>query len=341
MTGELCSQPPLGVADTRLPCRSATSRWQVSPLTPCARRRRVRSARPRRRPTGAPARAAVAASTGPRPPGLPGRSSQARLGADERAPRGVVVRAEQRLHRHVGGVRVAVPGLAVGEGELGDLGDGVDVVGRQVPGGVQVEAGQQRELLQEDRALAPRAGLEHAVAAVVDGRAGSSAVAVQPARSSPVSRPPWARPEVSRHAVSAQNLAIASATKPRYQASRPAAIRRLAAAGGRTRLLERCGGTSRPAPGCAAATRRRAPRRPRSQTAADVGQSSVKVPLDRGDRGGDPLDGGEPALGVGDGRREDVLQPPGAPAFEHEQPGAERAGHGRGQQAGAGHEVQP
>ena len=31
MTGEDCSQPPLGVADTMLPNRSATSRWQVSP----------------------------------------------------------------------------------------------------------------------------------------------------------------------------------------------------------------------------------------------------------------------------------------------------------------------
>ena len=30
-TGELCSQPPLGVAATRLPCRSTTSTWQVSP----------------------------------------------------------------------------------------------------------------------------------------------------------------------------------------------------------------------------------------------------------------------------------------------------------------------
>ncbi len=31
IAGELCSQPPLGVAETRLPWRSATSRWQVSP----------------------------------------------------------------------------------------------------------------------------------------------------------------------------------------------------------------------------------------------------------------------------------------------------------------------
>src|SRR5487761_1158849 len=32
MTGELCSQPPLGVAATRFPNRSATSRWQATTL---------------------------------------------------------------------------------------------------------------------------------------------------------------------------------------------------------------------------------------------------------------------------------------------------------------------
>ena len=33
ITGELCSQPPLGVAETMLPQRSMMSRWQVSPAT--------------------------------------------------------------------------------------------------------------------------------------------------------------------------------------------------------------------------------------------------------------------------------------------------------------------
>jgi hypothetical protein len=31
MVGELCSQPPEGVAETMLPQRSTTSTWQVSP----------------------------------------------------------------------------------------------------------------------------------------------------------------------------------------------------------------------------------------------------------------------------------------------------------------------
>ena len=51
MTGEPCSQPPLGVAETMLPKRSTTSTWQVSPRgrlaalpvgSPVAPRRRVR-----------------------------------------------------------------------------------------------------------------------------------------------------------------------------------------------------------------------------------------------------------------------------------------------------------
>ena len=33
MAGELCNQPPLGVADTILPNLSMTSRWTVSPRT--------------------------------------------------------------------------------------------------------------------------------------------------------------------------------------------------------------------------------------------------------------------------------------------------------------------
>ena len=73
MTGELCSQPPLGVADTRLPYRSATSTWHVSPLTRPSGRT-VGSPKPS--PSGAEAPKAVVGSTGPRPVGLPGRRSR-------------------------------------------------------------------------------------------------------------------------------------------------------------------------------------------------------------------------------------------------------------------------
>jgi hypothetical protein len=38
MAGELCSQPPLGVALIALPQRSMTSTWQVSPATVPSRR---------------------------------------------------------------------------------------------------------------------------------------------------------------------------------------------------------------------------------------------------------------------------------------------------------------
>ena len=65
MVGELCSQPPLGVAATMLPYRSTTSRWQVSPKA--ARREPAGPAsRPvgaaRSRPTAGAGRAPVRAS---------------------------------------------------------------------------------------------------------------------------------------------------------------------------------------------------------------------------------------------------------------------------------------
>ena len=115
-TGELESQPPLGVAETRFPNRSATSTWQVSPVPA----RRVAEARRARR------------LRDPREPGLAaaggaGPELAGRLVSHERAPLARVLRRQQRLERHVGEGGIAVPGLAVGEGELGALDDGVDV----------------------------------------------------------------------------------------------------------------------------------------------------------------------------------------------------------------------
>ena len=74
-TGELCSQPPDGVAETRLPQRSTTSTWQVSPrVVPLRVDRGLTDARRRGR-GGAGRRPAVtkAGSRGGRPPGEPGR----------------------------------------------------------------------------------------------------------------------------------------------------------------------------------------------------------------------------------------------------------------------------
>ena len=89
MTGELCSQPPLGVAETRLPNLSATSRWQVSPSPSSGEDTSADLASgspapwpwwPSRRAAGAgPPRAKPASansgSRGSAPPGAPGMNS--------------------------------------------------------------------------------------------------------------------------------------------------------------------------------------------------------------------------------------------------------------------------
>ena len=87
--------------------------------------------------------------------------------AHQAAARGVVALAEQYRHRHLAEVGVAVPGLAIGKGELGALDDGVQELRALRPHCREIEAGEEGELLEEDRALAPRAGLGHAIAVIV------------------------------------------------------------------------------------------------------------------------------------------------------------------------------
>ena len=55
---------------------------------------------------------------------------------------------------------VTVPGLSIGEGQLGALDDGVDVLGREEPHCPEVHSLEQRQLLEEHRTLAPRCRLE-------------------------------------------------------------------------------------------------------------------------------------------------------------------------------------
>ena len=87
MTGELCSQPPLGVAEIMFPKRSAMSRCTVPrPGSP------------------EPTVASTAWRLGSRP--SPGSVLGGRLLRDERASLGVVLGREQRLERHV--LRVSV-----------------------------------------------------------------------------------------------------------------------------------------------------------------------------------------------------------------------------------------
>ena len=140
-TGELRSQPPLGVAETMFPCRSTTSRWTVSlarvgsPAPRSARRPgRARAARRDARPQLRDARRRRPACR---------RSSAYSLLSSRSS--GTSTKSGSPYQR-----------LAVGERELGALDDGVDELALSPQRG-EVEALEQRELLQEDRALPPGA----------------------------------------------------------------------------------------------------------------------------------------------------------------------------------------
>src|SRR5215211_1268471 len=92
--------------------------------------------------------------------------------ADQAAPLVGVAGAQQPLERDVDEARIAVPRLAVGERELRALDDGVDELSSHTVEQAHVEAVEERQLLEEDRPLTPRAGLGDAPAVVVelDGR---------------------------------------------------------------------------------------------------------------------------------------------------------------------------
>ena len=80
-----------------------------------------------------------------------------------------VLPREQVRQRHVGESRIAVPGLAVGEGELRALRHCVHVLGARMAERRELEALEQAQLLQEDGRLAPRTCLQHCQPGVVDG----------------------------------------------------------------------------------------------------------------------------------------------------------------------------
>ena len=95
---------------------------------------------------------------------MPGPVLAGRLLADQRAALVVVLRREQRLERHVLGV--AVERVAVGERELRALRDDVDELGRRELG--EVEALEQRELLEPDGPGRPRQRLADGQPAVLE-----------------------------------------------------------------------------------------------------------------------------------------------------------------------------
>src|SRR6478609_2826136 len=88
--------------------------------------------------------------------------------AEQAPPLFRIVPREQVGERDLDEVRVAVPGLAVGERELRALGNGVHPLCARLAHGAEVESLEQPELLEEDRRLAPRARLEDLVVVVID-----------------------------------------------------------------------------------------------------------------------------------------------------------------------------
>ena len=66
-----------------------------------------------------------------------------------------IIVGQQRLDRHVHESRVAVIAFAIGEGELDRLHDRMRIVERVVTHGLEIDALQHTEHLQQHRALAP------------------------------------------------------------------------------------------------------------------------------------------------------------------------------------------
>ena len=85
------------------------------------------------------------------------------------ASRVVVGGAEQGAHRYIDIIRIAIPGFAVGEGKLGAFDDDVDEIRPKRVEIAEIEPLQQRQLLQQNRSLAPRTTLCHCVAVIVEG----------------------------------------------------------------------------------------------------------------------------------------------------------------------------
>src|SRR5205807_1363804 len=96
-----------------------------------------------------------------------GLELERRLVRDELAPLGVVGIGKQRGHRHVDEVRIAIERLAIRIGELGAFDVEVDEIGAGRIQAIEVEALDQRQLLEHDRSLPPWAGLAYGEAAVV------------------------------------------------------------------------------------------------------------------------------------------------------------------------------
>src|SRR5262249_27498685 len=98
-----------------------------------------------------------------------GPQLQRGLVADQLSPRVVVGSVEQRAHWNINKSGIAIPSLAVGEGELGGFNDDMDKIRSERIEIVEIEPLQQRQLLQEYRALAPWPALGQGVPMIIKG----------------------------------------------------------------------------------------------------------------------------------------------------------------------------
>ena len=302
IVGELCSQPPLGVAESMFPNRSATSTWTVSP--------RVGSPAPISAPPSDDERRQAPE---PRP------QLAARVVADQQPPLVGVLAGEQPVERDLG---VAVARVAVGERELRRLRQHVHELGLARAHATSISSSSAAAAGRPAPAPTPpsctpsargsrRSPAPRASRATRQGRRRSGARRSR-ARSG---RSPPRRSPRSRRAGRARSRPRASRRAPR----------RAAAATSR-----RAHGSGTSAPACGGGQVQLGRARPLAQERFDV-------PDRRDDRGHDRV----PVLGVADRVREHVLEPPRAEPLEEQQPAAERPGDARREQPGAGHQLVP
>ena len=268
-----------------------------------------------------------------------GAQFQRRGVADEFAPLGIVGVGEERRGRHRDEIGIAVERFAVGKSELGAFDLQMDEVGAGGIETVEVEALEQRELLQHHRALAPRPGLAHRVAAVVVGQ-----------RRFDARRP-------ARHVVGGEHAAVARSARVHHllraaetidrfgdESVRPGFARPLdlgdavaagafgfgqdADIGRRQRFV----GEQRS--GC----RNRAVRQIHRRRGRPMFAEKFR---DRSDGGAGAFNQRIAVLRISDRRRQHFAQRHGAVVAQQQHPGLERARHAGGKQAGAGHEVEP
>ena len=257
--------------------------------------------------------------------------------ADKICAPGVVFGGEERSERDRDEIGVAVIGLAIGEGELRALDERVHEVRAERVHRREIEVLEQRELLEEDRALAPGPAFEHRVAVIVerdrvfDARLPAGEV---------VGR------EEAAMALARGVEHFVEAEEPVDRLGDEAAVPGVA--GGVDPGLARVALGFGADPGIGRGERgvgeQAAGRRHRAVRQVDRGArrpGALEERADALDRGRDARHEVDSVGGVADREGEHVGELPGAPIAEEEAPGVEGPGNDRRQEAGAGDEVEP